>query len=109
MPVSRAAAALTGIFMFILGLQVLKTGARSLVPLLDGLDIAGPVNSVGFGWLLAYAAMSGSPVAAIGVTLLAGDVQDEPDGEDDERCPEPGPADDAERFGLGEHPAGEQR
>jgi sodium-dependent phosphate cotransporter len=76
-PVSRAAAALTGIFLFILGLQVLKTGARTLVPLLDGLDIAGPVNSVGFGWLLAYAAMSGSPVAAIGVTLLAGGVLSE--------------------------------
>jgi Na+/phosphate symporter len=63
-----------GILLFIFGLQVLKTGARSLVPLLDGLDIAGPVNAVGFGWLLAYAAMSGSPVAAIGVTLLAGGV-----------------------------------
>ncbi len=71
---SRAGAALTGMFLFILGLQVLKTGAQSLVPLLDGLDISGPVNSVGFGWLLAYAAMSGSPVAAIGVTLFAGDV-----------------------------------
>lgn len=71
---SRAGAASAGMFLFILGLQVLRAGARSLVPLLDGLDISGPVNSVGFGWLLAYAAMSGSPVAAIGVTLLAGGV-----------------------------------
>lgn len=74
---TRAGAASAGIFLFILGLQVLRAGARSLVPLLDGLDISGPVNSVGFGWLLAYAAMSGSPVAAIGVTLLAGGVLSE--------------------------------
>ncbi|GIW12807.1 MAG: hypothetical protein KatS3mg062_0246 [Tepidiforma sp.] len=71
---ARFTIAVSGLLLFILGLQVLKTGARSLVPLLSGLDISGPVNSVGFGWLLAYAAMSGSPVAAIGVTLLAGGV-----------------------------------
>lgn len=73
----RGGTAAAGILLFILGLQVLKQGARALVPLLDGLSIAGPANAVGFGWLLAYAAMSGSPVAAIGVTLLAGGVLSE--------------------------------
>jgi len=73
-PATRAATASAGVLLFIFGLQILKTGAKSLVPLLDGLSIAGPANAVGFGWLLAYAAMSGSPVAAIGVTLLAGGV-----------------------------------
>lgn len=65
-------AAAAGVFLFIFALQVIKTGARGIVPLLDGLAVEGPVNAVGFGWLFAYAALSGSPVAAIGVSLLAG-------------------------------------
>ena len=68
----RPAAAMLGLFLFILALQLIKSGAKGLVPILDGLNIAGPVNAVGFGWLLAYIALSGSPVAAIGITLLAG-------------------------------------
>jgi Na+/phosphate symporter len=69
---SRPSAAVAGLFIFILALQLIKAGAKGLVPLLDGLDVAGPLNAVGFGWLLAYVALSGSPVAAIGITLLAG-------------------------------------
>jgi Na+/phosphate symporter len=68
----RPLAALLGLFLFILALQLIKSGARGLVPILDGLSIAGPLNAVGFGWLLAYVALSGSPIAAIGITLLAG-------------------------------------
>lgn len=68
----RPGAAVVGVLLFVLALQLVKAGAAGLVPLLDGLDIAGPLNSVGFGWLLAYGALSGSPVAAIGITLLAG-------------------------------------
>ena len=67
----RVAIGLTGLFLFILALQIIKSGAKGLVPILDGLDVHGATNSVGFGWLLAYLALSGSPVAAIGITLLA--------------------------------------
>ncbi|MGH2610401.1 MAG: hypothetical protein ACRDHF_15075, partial [Tepidiformaceae bacterium] len=70
--VVRPAAALLGLLLFVLALQLIKSGARGLVPILDGLSITGPLNAVGFGWLLAYVALSGSPVAAIGITLLAG-------------------------------------
>lgn len=70
----RPAVALAGIFLFVLALQVIKSGASSLVPLLDGLAVSGPLNAVGFGWLFAYLALSGSPVAAIGITLLSGGV-----------------------------------
>ncbi len=70
-------AAVAGVLLFIFALQIVRAGAGSLVPLLDGLSVSGPLNSVGFGWLLAYAAMSGSPVAAIGVTLLSGGVLSE--------------------------------
>jgi hypothetical protein len=66
-----------GILLFIFALQIIKSGARAIVPVLDNLDIGGPVNSLGFGWLGAYLALSGSPVAAIGTTLLAGGVLDE--------------------------------
>lgn len=68
----RPAAALAGVCLFILALQLIKSGAAGLVPVLDTLSISGPLNSVGFGWLLAYVALSGSPVAAIGISLLAG-------------------------------------
>lgn len=73
----KALAGLAGLFLFILALQIIKSGANSLVPILDGLNVEGAINSVGFGWLLAYAALSGSPVAAIGITLLAGGVMSE--------------------------------
>jgi hypothetical protein len=72
----RALQAVGGLFFFIFALQLIKSGARAVVPILDGLDIAGPANSLGFGWLAAYVALSGSPVAAIGTTLLAGGVLD---------------------------------
>lgn len=70
----RPLAAVAGVLLFVFALQVIKSGAGSLVPVLDGLDVSGPLNSVGFGWVLAYIAMSGSPVAAIGVTLLSSGV-----------------------------------
>jgi len=72
--VARPAVAIAGVVLFVLALQIIKSGAGSLVPLLDGLHVSGPVNAVGFGWLFAYAALSGSPVAAIGITLLASGV-----------------------------------
>jgi hypothetical protein len=82
MRLSRAAvvkpvAAVAGVFLFVFALQLIKSGARGLVPLLDGLEVSGAANATGFGWLLAYAALSGSPVAAIGITLLAGGVLSE--------------------------------
>lgn len=70
----RAGAAVAGIALFILALDAIKTGAGGIVPLLDRLDVGGAVNGVGFGWLLAYGALSGSPSAAVGVSLLAGDA-----------------------------------
>ncbi|MBI5946553.1 MAG: hypothetical protein HY875_00250 [Chloroflexi bacterium] len=70
----RPLAALAGIFVFIFALEVLKSGAKGLVPVLDNLSVSGPANAVGFGWLFAYVVLSGSPVAAIGVSLLAGGV-----------------------------------
>ena len=59
------------LFLFILALQLLKSGAKALVPLVrDGLAVSNPANALGFGWLFAYVALSGSPVAATALTLF---------------------------------------
>jgi len=62
------------IFLFILALQVLKEGAGGLRPLLERFDVAGGINSLGFGWLGAHLVLSGSPVAATALTLFAARV-----------------------------------
>jgi hypothetical protein len=68
--------AVVGLFIFILALELLKTGARGLVPLLESLDVEHIPNAIGFGWLGAYITMSGSPVAAIALSLFSADVLD---------------------------------
>ncbi|HEU4323161.1 MAG TPA: hypothetical protein VFS21_08405 [Roseiflexaceae bacterium] len=68
----RTLFALAGLFLFILALQMLKQGAgqygREIVRLLN---INSPINSLGFGWLLAYVFLSGSPVAAVAISFFA--------------------------------------
>lgn len=67
----------TSLFLFILAINLMKEGARALAPLLrDGAAISNPANSLGFGWLLAYLIMSGSPVAAAALTFFDAGVID---------------------------------
>lgn len=66
--------ALAGIFIFILALELLKGGASGLEPVLSRVDADGVHNLLGFGWLGAYAVMGGSPIAAIGLSLYAGET-----------------------------------
>lgn len=47
------------ILLFVLSLQVLKEGAGGLRPLLQRFDVAGGINSLGFGWLGACLVLSG--------------------------------------------------
>ncbi len=50
----------------------MKEGAHALTPLIRGwLSISNLMDSMGFGWLLAYVIRSGSPVAAIAMSLLS--------------------------------------
>jgi Na+/phosphate symporter len=67
----RLALVALALFLFVLALEVLKKGAAGIVPILRGLDVAGVPAGVGFGWLMACVVLSGSPVAAIALTLLA--------------------------------------
>lgn len=69
-PRTLASAALA-MFLFVLALELLKRGARPLAPVLtDVLGIRNAVNTLGFGWLVAYAVLSGSPVAAIALSFF---------------------------------------
>lgn len=68
---TRTAYLLASLYLFIVALELMKTGARGLEPLVrDFLHVSGLLNSLGLGWLFAYAVMSGSPVAAAALTLL---------------------------------------
>lgn len=67
----RAASAIAGLALFVLALELLKAAARELTPLLELWQVSGLQESVGFGWLGAYVVLSGSPVAAIALTLFS--------------------------------------
>jgi len=66
---------LAGVLFFVLALALMKEGAGGLAPLLRGhLDITNAADSMGFGWLMAYLVLSGSPVAVAAVALLSADA-----------------------------------
>jgi len=62
---------IAALVVFVFALQVLKAGAGGLKPVLKEFDAHGTSNILGFGWLGSYAVMSGSPVAAIALSLFA--------------------------------------
>jgi Na+/phosphate symporter len=69
----KIAYALGGLFVFVLALQLMKAGAKSLAPILkDTALLKDPLDSLGFGWLSAYIVLSGSPVAAAALSLFNG-------------------------------------
>ena len=68
---ARAGWAVAGLVLFALALDVTRAGAGSLAPLLAEINVEGVTNGLGFCWLFAYIVLCGSPVAAIGVTLLS--------------------------------------
>lgn len=60
------------LYLFTLALKLLSASAPGVARLLDRFAIDGVVNLIGFGWLAAYGALSGSPVAALALSLLDG-------------------------------------
>jgi solute carrier family 34 (sodium-dependent phosphate cotransporter) len=68
----RAAAVIVSIWLFVLALQLIKAGADGLLPVLDAVSVDGIAGHFGFGWFGAYVVMSGSPVAAVAMSLFAG-------------------------------------
>ncbi len=70
--VKKITLGLVGFALFYIALGLMKDGAHALTPLIRGwLSIGNMVDSMGFGWLMAYVIQSGSPVAAIAMSLLS--------------------------------------
>jgi hypothetical protein len=67
----RLVAAAAGVFLFVLALELLKHGAGGVGPMLHAAGVSGLAGSIGAGWLGACLLLSGSPVAAVALTLLA--------------------------------------
>jgi Na+/phosphate symporter len=69
----KLALSLFSLSLFIVALQIMKTGAHPLEPLIhEHLQVHSLWDGLGFGWITASAILSGSPVAAIAVTLYDG-------------------------------------
>ena len=62
---------LPALFLFILAIQLMKTGAAAVGPTIEGsFPFANPASTLGTGWLGAYLVLSGSPVAATTISLF---------------------------------------
>jgi solute carrier family 34 (sodium-dependent phosphate cotransporter) len=67
----RLAAALLGVLLFVLALELLKRGASGVEPVLRWAGVSGMAGGICAGWLGACLLLSGSPVAAVALSLLA--------------------------------------
>ena len=60
------------LLLFIGSLQLMQSGVSAIEPFVrDTLDVTNPVSALGFGWLLAYVLLSGSPAAAVAMGFLS--------------------------------------
>jgi hypothetical protein len=69
----RLATFAVALFLFVLAIQLMKEGAKSLGPTLrDSPLFSNAFSTLGAGWLGAYVVLSGSPVAAVSLSLFVG-------------------------------------
>jgi sodium-dependent phosphate cotransporter len=68
----KAGLVVLSLWLFVVALQLIKSGAIGLRPLLDAVSADGIAGHLGFGWFGSYVVMSGSPVAAVAMSLFAG-------------------------------------
>jgi solute carrier family 34 (sodium-dependent phosphate cotransporter) len=62
---------LPALFLFILAIQLMKSGAAAVGPSIKGqFPFANGLSTMGTGWLGAYLVLSGSPVAATAISLF---------------------------------------
>ena len=67
----RALLFLPALFLFILAIQLMKSGAQAVGPSIEGqFPFANGLSTLGTGWLGAYFVLSGSPVAATAISLF---------------------------------------
>lgn len=75
----RAGLLLAGLLVFVVALELLKRGAAGYGSLAFGLlQVSTAASALGLGWFLAYLFLSGSPVAALAVSLFAAGTLDPP-------------------------------
>lgn len=61
------------LFLFVLAIQLMKEGAKALAPALtDSPLFSNAFSTLGAGWLGAYVVLSGSPIAAVALSLFVG-------------------------------------
>ena len=61
------------LFLFVLAIQLMKEGAKALAPALsDSPLFSNAISTLGAGWLGAYVVLSGSPIAAVALSLYVG-------------------------------------
>ena len=73
--VSRLLLVGVALWSFVIALNLIKSGAGGLKPLLNSLSAGGVLGHLGFGWLGSYVVLSGSPIAAVSLSLFAGGGQ----------------------------------
>jgi hypothetical protein len=70
---ARVAFFVLALFLFVLAIQLMKEGAKSIAPSLsDSPLFSNAFSTLGAGWLGAYVVLSGSPVAAVSLSLFVG-------------------------------------
>jgi len=71
-----AALLVVSLYLFILGLELIKAGAKPLGSWIQALGVDSVKGALGLGWLLACVVLSGSPVAAFSLGLLDKEMLD---------------------------------
>lgn len=70
---SKVASGLAALFLFVLALQLMKSGAAEVAPTVrDSPLFSNGASTLGAGWLGAYLVLSGSPIAAVSLGLFSG-------------------------------------
>jgi sodium-dependent phosphate cotransporter len=71
--VGKLAFFVVALFLFVLAIQLMKEGAKALAPALtDSPLFSNAFSTLGAGWLGAYVVLSGSPIAAVSLSLFVG-------------------------------------
>jgi len=70
---SKIAHFLVALFLFVLAIELMKSGAKAINANIRGsFPFDNGISTLGFGWMSAYFVLSGSPVAAVALNLFHG-------------------------------------
>jgi hypothetical protein len=76
--IGKLASFAIALFLFVLAIQLMKVGAKALAPSLEDSPLfSNAFSTLGAGWLGAYIVLSGSPIAAVALSLYVGGAMTE--------------------------------